>query len=324
MPMLGIRPTHGNGLRFDRRRRAQAPARHPCRAARCAPGVVAQPRDLGRRDRALRRPGRRPPTAARAAYRVVVARPRLPDRRALRRPPRVQPQRPLLLAGRRAARVRPPAGERLGPRDRGRGGTGADAAARPPAAADQAVLQPRPVRPVGLPRHADLLLGGARRHRLGPAAGGRRHRRRPGERDDLRRADRRRDLAQRGLAGLPPARAHVRDRPHGHRHELEPRPRRRADRLDRAVGAPAPRRAAADRLPRLPRLRLRAQARRAAGVPLRGQPHAVALARDRRGDRGPARPLAGRLPRRARRDHPVDARQAAAAHHARAPATTRR
>ena len=315
--MLGIRPTHGNGRSFDHRRRTQHPARHPCRARLRAPRLVAQHRDLDGRRRPLRRAGRRPAAAARAAHRLVVAGARLPDRRALRRPPGVLPQRPLLLARRRPARVRPRARDGRRPRDRRRGRARADAAARPPAAADQALLQPRPVRALGLPGHADLLLARAGRHRLGPAAGDRRPDRRAGERDDLRGADRRRDLAQRGLARLPPARPHVRDRPHRDGDQLEPRPGRRPDRLDRAVGAAAAGRAAADRLPRLPRLRHRAQARRAPGVPLRGQPHALALARDRGGARGPAGPLAGRVPRRARRDHPVDARQAAAAHHAR-------
>ena len=90
------------------------------------------------------------------------------------------------------------------------------------------------------------------------------------------------------------------------------------------MGAAAAARAAAHRLPRLPRLRLRAQARRAAGVPLRGQPHAVALARDRRGARGPAGPLAGRVPRRARRDHPVERPTSRRCAPRSAPATTRR
>ena len=142
------------------------------------------------------------------------------------------------------------------------------------------VLQPRPVRALGLPGHDHLLLARARRDRLGPAAGDRRARRRAGQRDHLRRPDRRRDLAQRGLARPALAHAHVRDRPHRHGHQLEPRPRRRADRLDRAVGAAAAGRAAADRLPRLPRLR-RPSASAASGSSSSTRPTARCRARPR-------------------------------------------
>ena len=54
----------------------------------------------------------------------------------------------------------------------------------------------------------------------------------------------------------------------------------------------------------------RAPAPRAPRVPLRGDPHALALARDRRRARGPARALARGVPRRDRRDRPVHAPRA--------------
>ena len=59
------------------------------------------------------------------------------------------------------------------------------------------------------------------------------------------------------------------------------------------------------RLPRLPRLPARAPAAREPRVPLRGDPHALALARDRARARGAAGPLARGVPRRDRRDRPV-------------------
>ena len=52
-------------------------------------------------------------------------------------------------------------------------------------------------------------------------------------------------------------------------------------------------------------VRPRARPQREGRVPLRGQPHAVALTGDRRRHRGTARPCARRVPRRPRRDHPV-------------------
>ena len=95
-------------------------------------------------------------------------------RRALRRPPPVPPQRPLVLARRPAAGVRPAVRERRTTSCSARlVGPGADAADRPPAAADQARLQPRPVRARGLARDDDHVLAGRPGDTLGPQPGSR-------------------------------------------------------------------------------------------------------------------------------------------------------
>ena len=113
------------------------------------------------------------------------------------------------------------------------------------------------------------------------------------------------------------ARPDVRHRRAGHADQRVDRDRRRARRRHRPARRPGAARPGAHRLRRLPRLHLRAPAPRAAGVPLRREPHAQPLAGGRRGARGAARPLAGGLQRRRRRGPALHRRGRAAAHHPR-------
>ena len=130
------------------------------------------------------------------------------------------------------------------------------------------------------------------------------------------RADPRRDRADRGPRLARPGAPDVRHGPRGHDH-------RHGDgaRLRRSSGSSGPRPTPLllvpilDRLRRLPRLRPRARGPREGQVPLRGQPHAVRVARGRRRARGPARAGARGLPRRAGRGHPVRRRRRRAAAH---------
>ena len=122
------------------RRQATSPARRE-------PRLVAERRAGGGRCRALLHPGRGARADREPALHVVDADTRVLHRGALRRPPPVPPQRPLVLARRPAARLRPDL--RRVERPDGRQcslGTVAHAAAGPAAAADQVRLQPRPVR----------------------------------------------------------------------------------------------------------------------------------------------------------------------------------
>ena len=133
-----------------------------------------------------------------------------------------------------------------------------------------------------------------------------------------------RDRDHRGRRRRLDAAPDVRDGLRRHADQHEPRARGRDRRLHRRARDAAAARPRAHRLPRLPRLRCRAPAPRAAGVPLRGHPHAVALARGRRGARGPAGALARGVPRRDGRDRAVQLRRAPRCAPRSAPATTAR
>ena len=235
-------------------------------------------------------------------------------RRDLRRPRQLPPQRPLLLARRRAVRVRARVrhGRRLRARraHRHRDRLGPD----PPAGARQALLQPR--------------AAGDRDQRRGRGPASRRRRRRRaaarhldrpvrGEPRQWRADDRparRRDRARRGQPQTADARPDVRDRRAGHLDQREHRDRGRARGRHRPARRAGAARAGADRLRRLSRLHLRAPAPRAARVPLRRQPHALPLTGGGRGPRGAARQLAGSLQRRRRRGAAVHRRRRPAAH----------
>ena len=129
-----------------RRWRSHDKRRSHCRRARCF--VWALRRRAGRAGR--RAPGccctHGEPPHSDAAPAVVGPRARLRRRRALRRPPPLPPQRALVLARRPPARLRARLRHRRRPRARRAASAPASSAARPPAAADQARLQPRPVR----------------------------------------------------------------------------------------------------------------------------------------------------------------------------------
>ena len=184
----------------------------------------------------------------------------------------------------------------------------------PPPGARQAHLQPRPAR---ARRDARRRRAAARRRqrRRAPA----RDLGRPVRRDAVQRrahdpAARRRDRDRRGQRARPDAGPDVRHRRARDADQRVDRDRRRARRRHRPARRPGAARPGPDRLRRLPRLHLRAPAPRAAGVPLRREPHALPLPRGRRGARGAARPLARSLQRRRRRGAAVHRRRRAAAH----------
>ena len=150
---------------------------------------------------ALYRDGRSgPPGPDRAPPAVVGPGDRLPRGRELRGPPAVPAQRPLLLARRPPARVRPAVRDRGRPRAGGADRVRGDARDRAPAGAGEARLQPRPSSrsrppsrrwsstwwPPTAPRSTRHL--------------GRRAARHAGERRDHGDADRRRDLPLGGRA----------------------------------------------------------------------------------------------------------------------------
>ena len=270
-----------------------------------------------------RRAGPEPPRVRRGrAPAVVGPGAGLPRRRALRRPPALPPQRPLVLARRPAARLRPAVRDPDRPRHRRAGRPDRGAADRPP--------------PAGRSRSSSTSRSSRSRtclavivfHELAS------HRRRLRPRDlAASRCSRPRSprsspslligaaiSLSEGRLGAKALGRMLADGPHRHDHQLEPRrspppsivvydPRALPLLVVPLVTVFLAYRAYADRAP----------APREPRVPLRDDPHALALARDRRRARGAARPLARGVPRRDRRDRPVPVRgQRAAAHHPRA------
>ena len=222
-------------------------------------------------------------------------------RGALGRAPALPPEHPLAVARRASAGGRPavPAGARARPRGtRGRLG---GARVRPRDPDLQGLLQPRAV-------HARHVRGAVR----GRGLRGRARPARPGcvalgLRRGVRRHARRRHLRRRGgdhRGG--PARASA---AHRHAaHELDRRAQQHMPRArDRRRGHGAPGRRPSARAAHgpadggVPRVSLRAPPQLGARVPLRGDPHAVALLGDRARARGAARAHRLGVPRRRRR-----------------------
>ena len=234
----------------------------------------------------------------------------------MRRAPALPAPRALLLARRAAAGVRAAVLHAGG----AAGGHGPRPARRlrprSPPAADQDRLQPRPVRAGGGDGRRGDPRRGRPRHRADARARGRRPRRHLPRGDGHGLPDQRGDLAVRAAAR---AAGHARDVRHGprrDRHQHVARARRGAGADRRAVGPDPAGDPGAHRLRRLPRLHGRAPAPRAAGVPLRGQPHAVALPGGRRRVRGPARPGARGVPGRGGGARALQRRADPAADHA--------
>ena len=142
-------------------------------------------------------------------------------------------------------------------------------------------------------------------------------RRHAGDRGALDRLHRRCDRDRRAQHDARHAAPDVLHGPRADGGQREHRDRRRGARLHRRPRRAAAAGAGGDRVRSLPRLRLRTPAPRAARIPLRGQPRPHALPGGRGGDRGRPRPLAGGVPLRDRRGHPVQRRRHAAAEHLR-------
>ena len=196
----------------------------------------------------------------RAAPAVVGGRARLRLRRDLRRPRQLPPQRALLLAGRRALRLRPRLRHRRRLRARRarrhRHRLGPD----PPPAARQALLQPGAAGHRGQPRGRDPAPRGRRRRRAAARDLGRPVRRDARQRRADDRPARRRDRDRRGQPAAADARPDVRHRRAGDADQRQHRDRRRARRGHRPARRPGAARPRAHRLRRLPRLHLRAPA----------------------------------------------------------------